>query len=92
MCTKDYCPCPTNTDFSLWNEQDLNEMGRYYTNPLGVAKGYTILYKGIGAETSYPTFYDCYKHLIDMKNQYSNNPNYQKVEDLSDDLVSLNYS
>lgn len=94
MCTQDYCACPTETDFSKWNETALNSWNRT-TNPILAGlpgSKYTLLYKGASAsETTYPTFYDCYKHILDEKHKNSavaNSAAGRQVEELSDDFVS----
>lgn len=48
MCTYDICPCPSNTDFLLWNETELNSWNRTNNPVLALANSqYTILSKDI---------------------------------------------
>lgn len=87
MCTSDYCACPANLDFSLWTEAELNSWNR--TNPANLTavapaalKGYKPLYKNLTG-ISYNTFYDCYQHILSVKNttyNVSSNSNAAKVE------------
>jgi hypothetical protein len=89
MCTSSTCPCPTNMDLSLWTENDLQNWNRTKSAINAAANSsLTIIYTALPTETSYSSFYDCYKHILDLK-ETSSSSAYDQVEELSDDFVSI---
>jgi len=95
MCTTDYCACPSNIDFTLWNETELNYWNRTNSVVKAAANSqYKILYKNATGLVNYTSFYDCYKHIIELKNSNSNylsssSSTANKVEELSDGFIDL---
>eukprot|EP00347_Sterkiella_histriomuscorum_P017389 403349568 len=66
-CRSDYCLCPSDTDFSRWNEKQLNLNYRTLkTTYVNVTDGKTYVQLQRAASTavpSYDTFWKCYEYL-----------------------------
>ena len=65
MCTQSYCPCPSNLDRSLWQNETRAELYNrtiYPTAPL--TDIYSIPFYLAGPnDTTYNTFFDCYNMI-----------------------------
>jgi hypothetical protein len=90
MCT-DLCPCPTETNFGLWNNiTRLHENNR--TNLDNDDAKYRTLTRAQGDDVVYRNFSSCFADLIDIQSDPSN-PNYEfitlKMVDISDSLLNF---
>lgn len=59
MCTSSYCPCPSDLDFTQWDDEDDNNFWGRTLSP--ISNSYTPIYAGIPGETTFSTLVDCYE-------------------------------
>jgi len=63
MCTYDYCPCPSDFDIALWDNETENNYWNRTINPLDTLSYTLIYYDVLNATTDYDTFYSCYEAM-----------------------------